>query len=386
MLEVPGGNRPRSARPGSPVYSFGCLFLRRVVMASPPTTFTEPDLQDAVRDGAISESAADAFRSYMASRSGTRSPSLDEEAFHLFRGFNDVFVALASVLLFTGIAWFAEDLGVVAACLLVMAVAAALSEYFTLRRRLALSSIVFAGAFSIAAAIGALRAIWPDGSIVLNDRILSALPNFTRIGILSALTFGAAAAALFWWRYRVPIAVAVSAFFLGGMLYWTWVLFSPFENPFLGANVVLFGLGIGAFSFAMYWDLRDPDRTSLHSDVAFWLHLLAAPAIAHPIFWWVQSGGLPADWLEATAVVGCYLGLACVAVIVNRRAIMVAATAYLIGAVAWYFEELSAFYSVAISLVLIGCLFLAMAVWWSTIRVALTRYLPGTVRNVVAPA
>ena len=347
---------------------------------SSPANFTEQDLQDAVRDGAISETNADAFRAYMASRS----PSLDEEAFHLYRGFNDVFVALASILLFTGIAWFTADLGV-AACLLVMAVAVALSEYFTLRRRLALTSIVYVLGFSIAAATGMFRT-WPYDQVVLSGGTIAALHDATRFGILAALGCGAAASGLFWWRYRVPIAVAVGVLFLGAMLYWTWVLFSPFENPFLRANVVLFVLGIGAFVFAMYWDVRDPDRTSVHSDVAFWLHLLAAPAIAHPIFWWVQSGGLPADWLEATAVVGCYLGLACVAVIVNRRAIMVAATAYLIGAVAWYFEELSALYSVAISLVLIGCLFLAMAVWWSTIRAALIRYLPGIVRNVVAPA
>ena len=351
-------------------------------MASPPTTYTEQDLQDAVRDGAISETGADAFRSYVASRA----LGGDEEAFHLFRGFNDVFVALASVLLITGITWFADDLGVIVACLLVMAVAAALGEYFTLRRHLALSSIVYVVAFSIAAAVGTLRAFLPDGSIVLTDTIVNTLQTFTKFGILSALAGGAAAAGLFWWRYRVPIAVAVGAFFLGAVLYWAWVLFSPLDRPFVAANTVLFVLGIGAFSFAMYWDVRDPDRTALQSDVAFWLHLLAAPAIAHPIFWWVQSGGLPADWLDATAVIGCYLVLACVAVVVNRRAIMVAATAYLIGAVAWYFEELSALYSVAIALVLIGCVFLAMAVWWSTIRTALIRYLPDTVRNVVASA
>ena len=205
-------------------------------------------------------------------------------------------------------------------------------------------------------------------------------------GALSSLACGAAAAGFFWWRYRVPLAVAIGAFFLGAVAYCAWVLFSPFEDPFLGANMVLFVLGVGVFSFAMYWDVLDPDRTALQSDVAFWLHLLAAPAIAHPIFWWVQSGGLPADWMEATAVVGCYLCLACLAVIVNRRAIMVAATAYLIGAVAWYFEELSAFYSIAIALMFIGCLFLAMAVWWSAIRAALVQNLPGTVRNLVASA
>ena len=367
---------------GSSVYSSGCLSLRRAAMASPQTSFTEQDLQDAVRDGAVPESAVDAFRSYMASRS-TRA---DEEEFHLFRGFNDVFVALASVLLFTGITWFTADLGVAATCLLLMAVAAALSEYFTLRKRLALSSIVYVLAFSIAAAVVIFRAVWPDDRIVLSQQITDGLPGITKAGILSALACGAAAAALFWWRYRVPIAVAVGVAFLGAMLYSAWMLFSPFDNPFVGANMVLFVLGIGAFCFAMYWDVRDPDRASLSSDTAFWLHLLAAPAIAHPIFFSVQSGRLPADWLEATAVVVCYLCLACVAVIVNRRAIMVAATAYLIGAVAWYFKELSSFHSVAIALVLIGCLFLALAVWWAAIRAAVVRYVPNPIRSLLVPA
>ena len=352
---------------------------------SSPTTFTQQDLRDAVRDGAVSETAADAFRSYVASRSG----HIDEEEFHLFKGFNDVFVALASVLLFSGIIWFKADLGIVAACLLVMAVAVALSEYFTLRKRLALSSILYVLAFSIAAAAGVFWAFWPDswwGVGDPGDPVLRMVPISAKYGTASALLCGAIAAALFWWRYRVPIAVAVGVFFLGATLYGTWVLFSPFDNPVLGANIVLFVLGIGAFAFAMYWDVGDPDRTSLQSDVAFWLHLIAAPSIAHPIFWGIQSGVLPADWLEATAVVGCYLCLAYVAVLVNRRAIMVAATAYLIGAVAWYFNELSALYSVAIALVLIGCLFLAMAVWWSTIRAAVIRYLPSPVRSLVVPA
>ena len=349
---------------------------------SSPTTFTEQDLRDAVSDGAVSGADADAFRSYVASRSR----HTDEEEFHLFKGFNDVFVALASLLLFSGIIWFSADLGVIAACLLVMAVAVALSEYFTLRKRLALSSILYVLAFSIAAAAGLFRAFWPDSWMGAGDRLVQMMHMSAKFGILLALSCGALAAALFWWRYRVPIAVAVGVVFLGATLYYAWVLFSPFDDPALGANIVLFVLGIGAFSFAMYWDVSDPGRTSLQSDVAFWLHLIAAPSIAHPIFWWVQSGLLPADWLEATAVVGCYLCLAYVAVLVNRRAIMVAASAYLIGAVAWYFNQLSDVYNFAIALVLIGGLFLAMAVWWSTIRAAVIRYLPRAVRSLVVPA
>ncbi len=348
----------------------------------PRTTFTQQELRDAVRDGAVSETAADALRSYLESRS--RRP--DEEEFHLFRGFNDVFVALASLLLFSGIAWFNSEWGIVPVCLLIMVVAVALSEYFTLRKRLALASILYALAFSIAAA-GMFWASWSDSQHAVGGGAIYVFAGIPWFEILVPLSCGAVAAALFWWRYRVPIAVAVGVFFVGAALYCcAWLLLSLFDNPMAGANIVLFVLGIATFSFAMYWDARDLDRTSLPSDVAFWLHLVAAPSIAHPVFSWVQSGVLPADWLEATAVVVCYLCLACVALLVNRRAIMVAATAYLIGAVAWYFEELSDFYSVAIALMLIGCLFLAMAAWWSTIRAAIIGCLPDSVRNFVVPA
>ena len=280
---------------------------------SSPGTFTEQDLRDAVRDGAVSQSAAEAFRSYMVSRSG----HADEEEFHLFRGFNDVFVALASVLLFSGIIWFSGDLGVITTCVLLVAVVVCLSEYFTLRKRLALSSILYVLVLSIAAAAAISAAFWGDSW--LESHVLMVMDTSVKWGTLAALLCGSLAAALFWWRYRVPIAVAVAVFFLGATLCYAWVQFSPFDNPMAGANIVLFVLGIATFAFAMSWDVGDPDRTSLPSDVAFWLHLVAAPSIAHPIFWWVQSGNPATDWLEATAVVGCYLCLACVAVIVNRR-------------------------------------------------------------------
>ena len=48
-----------------------------------------------------------------------------------------------------------------------------------------------------------------------------------------------------------------------------------------GAGLVL---GIGVFLFAMWWDSSDPRRETRRSDVAFWLHLLSAPLIVHPIF------------------------------------------------------------------------------------------------------
>src|SRR2546430_3225670 len=40
----------------------------------------------------------------------------------------------------------------------------------------------------------------------------------------------------------------------------------------------------GMFLFAMWWDGSDRARLTRRSDVAFWLHLLAAPMIVHPVF------------------------------------------------------------------------------------------------------
>ena len=43
-------------------------------------------------------------------------------------------------------------------------------------------------------------------------------------------------------------------------------------------------LGVAVFLYAMRWDSSDPARLTRRSDVAFWLHLLAAPMIVHPVF------------------------------------------------------------------------------------------------------
>ena len=53
------------------------------------------------------------------------------------------------------------------------------------------------------------------------------------------------------------------------------------KNLILGLVLLL---GIGIFLFAMWWDGSDRARLTRRSDVAFWLHLLAAPMIVHPVF------------------------------------------------------------------------------------------------------
>ena len=56
------------------------------------------------------------------------------------------------------------------------------------------------------------------------------------------------------------------------------------ERPDALVMSLVLTAGIGVFALAMWWDRSDRVRQTRRSDVAFWLHLLAAPMIAHPIF------------------------------------------------------------------------------------------------------
>ena len=54
--------------------------------------------------------------------------------------------------------------------------------------------------------------------------------------------------------------------------------YTPEPDPGFGE------LGVGVFLFAMRWDSSDPARQTRRSDVAFWLHLLAATGVLLIVF------------------------------------------------------------------------------------------------------
>ncbi len=104
-------------------------------------------------------------------------------------------------------------------------------------------------------------------------------------GVSAALA--AAAAWLHWRRFHVPITVAAGAAAVAGLFLAIVLGIVQPANAQTATNLILgfvLLLGIGVFLFAMWWDASDRARVTRRSDVAFWLHLLAAPMIAHPIF------------------------------------------------------------------------------------------------------
>src|SRR3954468_11143571 len=279
--------------------------------------YSQQDLDDAVASGVINADAADALRTHFEQQRSIAIP--DEEQFRLLTGFNDIFVSIAAAILLFAVGWIGQSIGQAAhlniesdgpsflAPLAVAGTAWGLALYFTARRRMALPSILLLLAF-VGGTFGA--SLFALVQAIGSDHLEN---NAQMTGIIAAAAAAVAAAGawLHWRRFRVPITVAAGAGAVAAIAVALLVAAmgrnaDEVQNIILG--FVLF-LGVGMFLFAMWWDSTDRARVTRRSDVAFWLHLLAAPMIAHPIFalLGLTSGHVSVG--EAVAVVLLYVGL-----------------------------------------------------------------------------
>src|SRR3546814_8825046 len=89
----------------------------------------------------------------------------------------------------------------------------------------------------------------------------------------------------------------------------------------------------------MWWDRSDRVRQTRRSDVACWLHLLAAPMIAHPIFFLLGvTQGDDISSVAAVMVIAIYIAFGLVALAIARRALLVSALAYVLFALTQLFQ------------------------------------------------
>ena len=70
--------------------------------------YSNTDIESAVTAGVMPQATADALRLHVSTMRAT--PMVDEEQFRLLTGFNDIFVAIAGVLLLVGLAWTLGDI------------------------------------------------------------------------------------------------------------------------------------------------------------------------------------------------------------------------------------------------------------------------------------
>jgi hypothetical protein len=119
--------------------------------------------------------------------------------------------------------------------------------------------------------------------------------------------------------------------------------------------------------------------------VAFWLHLLAAPMIAHPIFHWLGvNDGEAIGAGAAVGVLAIYVLMGLVALAIDRRALLVSALAYVLAALTYLFREFGMVeLNVALTALVIGSALLCLSAFWSPIRSAVVARLPGDMRTML---
>ena len=336
--------------------------------------YSERDIDNAVTAGAITPEAAAALRAHVAARHET--PAVDEEHFRLLTGFNDIFVAIALVLLFVALGQIGQAIARPVGAVLVATASWMLAEYFTARRRMALPSILLLIAFvgGIGWAIfGAGMTVMPD----MGDR------GSTLLAAGSALAM-AGGAWLHWRRFMVPITVAAGAAALVGTAVSLLLAAMP-DIRGVAWPLLLIG-GLAVFAVAMRWDMSDTERRTRRSDVAFWLHLAAAPMIAHSVFQMlgVFRGEIGAGM--ALVVLALYVVFAAIALAVDRRALLVSGLAYVLAALYALFRSAGAIeLGAALTAFVIGSALLSLSAFWQPMRRAVVTALSPSLRRRLPP-
>ncbi|WP_438971221.1 hypothetical protein [Methylophaga sp.] len=320
--------------------------------------YTDDDLQQAVDNDIFSQASVEKFRAFILKRNDTH--FADEEGFKLVTSFNDIFVVIACSLLLISAGWVVQGIHESLATLVIAGLSWGLAEFFVLRRKMALPAI-----FLLITFVGS---------------VFASVDLFVDLPLEKQLMFSALAASLsawlHWIRFKVPITVAAGAASAVILVIASLVTLFPVLRE-IWMSLMFFG-GLAVFAIAMRWDMADLKRVSGQSDVAFWLHLTAAPLIVHPIF--SNLGIFEGDQtpLDLGLVLGLYLLLTLVSLVIDRRAFMVSSLVYVLVALT---ELLDTYGLVGDSFayvgVVIGFSLLLLSGFWHKSRSVLIDKLPA---------
>lgn len=338
---------------------------------------TRDDLRAAVASGILTEAQAASLGALTARRRAAV-PAPDDEPFELFSGFAEIFISVGLVILMTGIMGLALLLGsVVGFCLAGVALCAGLGVYFTLRRRMVLPSVVLVCGFA--------ASVVPLTAVAASD--MMGTDTLIRFGSL-AVSLTTLVALLIWYRvFRLPFTM-----FLAGLAGLGVVLsLSGSVDPSVmtggqglrdlfdlrggsGLAVGTLVFGVIAAAVGLWFDMRDPHRLGRSSASAFWLHLVAAPAIVNTLGLTAMSlQGAP----QVASVALALFAMTLFALIIDRRSFLTAGLGYLVWLIWTLSRRSGEGLEWPVVLILIGGAVTALGAWWIPLRSALMRVLPG---------
>ena len=334
------------------------------------------DLRAAVGAGIVTEAQAASLASLADSRRGARTDLAGgDEPFELFKGFNEVFIVVGLLILamgwagVVGVAYAAEITNPQQAAMLYGSIGAliiwAMSEYFIRRRRMVGPAIALSILFTGNAAIGLTAYFAQPFMVAQQDYASLPLP----------FILGTAAIGVFWYRFRVPFAMAMIAvgFFIVAILMAATSQGTPQDpsdlfllsagGPFAWITLVL---GLLVFAVAMAFDMSDPHRVTRRSANGFWLHVVAAPTLVNTLALTLLDRD--AHW----ALLGVMLIFALVAIVIDRRSFLIAAIGYIVALASTVFDG----ETTALTVLVLGIILLLLGAFWEKFRARLLRLMP----------
>jgi hypothetical protein len=364
------------------------------------------DLDTAVARGIVSQAQATALRELASERARERAVALGhEERFRFLRGFNDVFFTIGVALLVAGLTYFMG--GSITGRLFIAAVVWGLAEILIARLRLMLPALLLTGLFVAFVFLGVPVESWlgvdytRTPNIVRPEGLLEAFGSIPGLALVvaSKALVAAAAAGAFYYRFRVPFALSPLATSLVFVFLAAASKVAPAAR--ISDPLVLLICGLGVFAAAMALDMSDRERLTRRADEAFWLHLAAAPLIVHSLIWLAlpllgSAPAIPGPYSLnmtpglAIAIVLIFALLAIVAILIDRRALLVSGLAYLGAAVGYAITSAKLApgnvpFSVAGTLAILGALVLALGVGWMPLRQRLMSLLSAGFANRLPP-
>ncbi len=294
-----------------------------------------------------------------------------DEPFVLFKGFNEIFVVVGLTILFVGWVGVATLMGlvtdspagietIVLSALTILGLAG-LARYFTLKRRMIAPSI----ALAIMTALSAF---------VLGAALVGSFASHHEVA-LTALVIAVVMAG-YYALFRVPFVAAIIAatvfFAIWGALSDLGTVsstaFLMLEND-TTASALIIAFGLVTFAVAMALDMSDPIRVSTRSGTAFWLHVVAAPAIVNTVALNLLNKGTPG---AQGLLVAFLLGIALVAIVIDRRSFLVSGAGYSVVLAATLFDGAAPFAILALGLILV-----LLGSLWDRLRARLMQALPA---------
>lgn len=305
----------------------------------------------------------------------------ESESPRFVRGFHDILITIGIIIGLSGLVGLASVYAVFPAVIV-------LGEILVRRQRLALPAVVLTVAFIATAAV-AIPPIFDEMSVSWDW--------YPAVGaaIVAALLVP------FYWRYRIPLAFALMCLAAYMTAVFT-VAALLIENTDRYSTVIAGLTGLFAaltFGTALYFDFSDRLRVTRRSDVAFWLHLAAAPAMLYTVIMLVfdrmGSGWFDSDTsvAQAAAIVIAVLALMLIGLMLDRRAFVTSGLLSLGYASKVLLTEggfagfLSSADNIAFVILLaVGIIVLTLGIGWRPLRRVVVNALPGTLTARLPPA